>query len=391
MRQLAIFTVLCLAFSFACKEKDTSIRIKSALPGILKGRPDSTEDKYFIKRYIGHLGNSDSIQLDLLLVNWGDGRLSGHTYYPNHNGLLNFEGRLESDGHFELVEERFQERNASFSGTFLGADSLQGTWWNVDSTHTLPFTYKEYISPFDNNHWTGVWHLNDPWDTSTLIVGGVTENSLQFAMNIYINNYTHQFFGTADIRGDRAIMDLELFRLYHENCKLVFYRRGKEIYLQQESFPFLCGLGPNCWLTGSYQDIYTGQEARIDFIGKDSIFKDTASYQAFYHMVGQQNLSKFAYNMERLEQHPAKDEKGNTYGTLWKGRVRGFHREKEAIIIFDSLQNIWAATTSPPDTTLGHIKIHYFTNNKSWKRKVPFEIKAWLKDYYDYSIVYERD
>ena len=391
MKQLDILILFCLTFSFACKEEKPPVFSRAPLPGILAGRSDPAEDQYFIKRYVGFLGKGDSIPLDLLLVNWGNGRLSGHTYYPNHSGVLKFEGKLAHDGTFELIEERYEERNASFSGRFHSSDSLSGTWWNIDSSLTMSFDYKEYVSPFDYDLWTGAWHLNDPWDTATLIIGGVTERKLQFAMNIYINGYREEFFGTADIRENRAVMDMELFRIYHENCRIVFYRRGREIFLDQESFPFLCGLGPNCWTNGIYSDVYTGKEARIDFIGQDSVFADSATYEAFYKMVGPENLRKFAYNMERLEQHKAKDAEGNNYGILWKGRVRGFDEEKKGIIVYDTLKNIWAATTTPPDTFLGEVKVHYFTNNQQWKRKIPFVIENWMKDFYDYSVVYESD
>ncbi|MFT5167433.1 MAG: hypothetical protein ACI8P3_002671 [Saprospiraceae bacterium] len=389
MRLLALFVLTCLFFSFGCKKEEPPIFSRAPLPGIIAGRPDVAEDKYFIKRYVGFLGDSDSIPLDLLIVNWGNGRLSGHTYYPNHFGVLKFEGRLEEDGSFELVEERFKERNASFVGKFQSTDSMSGTWWNIDSTTTRSFGYKEYISPFDYDHWTGAWHLNDPWDTATLIIGGVTERKLQFAMNIYINGYQEEFYGTADIRGTRAVMDLEFFKIYHENCRVVFHRRGRAVYLEQESFPFLCGLGPNCWTTGVYEDLYVGKVARMDFIGPDSVFADTATFLAFLDLVGPDNLNKFAYNMERLEQHKARYKNRKVYGTLWKGRVRGFHREKEGIIVYDTFNNIWAATTTPPDFSMGPMKVHYFTNVKESKRKMPFAIRDWMSKFLNCTVVYE--
>jgi hypothetical protein len=390
MQHLALFVFFCLTFSFSCNREKPAIEPNRApLEGILAGRPDPAEDKYFIKRYLGFLGDNDSVPLDLLIVNWGTGKLTGHTYYPNHNGVLNFEGTLEKDGSFELIEERFEERNASFVGQFYDTDSISGTWWNIDSSATQSFEYKEYISPYDYDYWTGVWHLNDPWDTATLIIGGVTDRKLQFAMNIYINGYNEEFFGTADIRGNRAVMDLEFFRLYHENCRVVFHRRGREIYLEQESFPFLCGLGPNCWTTGVYDDIYFGKKARIDFIGPDSVFVDTATFQAFLDLVGSDNLNKFAYNMERLEQDKARNKNLKEYGTLWKGRVRGFHREKEGIIIYDTLRNIWAATTTPPNYSMEPMMVHYFTNVKKASNKMPYAIEDWMSKFNNCTVVYE--
>lgn len=387
MRQLAFFTLISLGLSFAC----TTERIpptRPPAPGILKGRMDTLEQQYFIKRYVGQLGADTEIPLDLLLVNWGNGRLTGQTYYPEHEGVLQFEGVLHDDQSFELVEQRFDKRNASFSGQFSGTNQLSGTWWNIDSSASLPFDYQEVTTPYDFDLWTGAWHLNDPWDTATLIIGGVTEYQLQFAMNIYINGYREMFYGTADIRGNTATMDLELFRMYRENCKVTFTRKDRAVHLNQESFPFLCGLGPNCWPTGTYHDIYSGNPARIDYIGSDSVFRDTQTYEAFFDLVGAEGAEKFAYNMERLERHEANDSLDQIYGTFWKGRVRGFHREKEGIILYDD-QHIWAATTTPPLESIGPMKVHYFTNHKRWKKRMPRIIKHWMKDFQDCSVVFE--
>ncbi len=392
MKQLALFTLICLTCSFACSKQEAfpDIKKRAAFPGIEKGRPDSFESRYFIKRYVGFLGNDNSIPLDLLLVNWGNGRLSGQTYYPNHYGILPFEGTLAKDGSFELKELKQNKLNATFIGKMHSRDNLSGNWWNIDRSKNMSFHYTESVPAYDYDHWTGVWHLNDPWDTAMLIIGGVTETDIQFAMNIYINGYREQFYGTANLRGQRAVLDELFFPIYRENCKLVFYRRDREIYLEQESFPFLCDLGINCWTTGVYQDIYTGKTARIDFIGKDSVFKDRATYDLFYKMVGEENLSKFAYNMERLERASLWDKDYREIGSIWKGRVRGFHREKEGIIVYNDQKEMWAATTSPPDSFGAPMSVHYFTNTKKWKRKLPEVINEWLKDFVNCRVVFEK-
>lgn len=390
MRYLATLLVLGLVFSYACQQEVPPVLKRSPFPGIEKGRFDPTEEKYFIKRYEGKLGASDSIPMDMLLVNWGDGKLEGHIYYPKHEGVLKFEGHLKKDQSFELIEERYKERNASFSGKFSGTDRMEGTWWNIDSSKTMLFDFKEYVSPHDHDLWTGTWHLNDPWDTAQLIIGAVTEDHLNFAMNIYINGYTEKIYGAADIRGQRAVMDHSFFEIFDENCHLVFHRRKKEIYLHMESFPFLCDLGPNCWLTETYDDVYKGELPRMNFIGKDSVFLDTAMYQDFYTLVGLENQNKFAYNMERLEKVHEYNMQGKSILTMWKGRVRGFHREKEGIIAYDKNRNMWAATTTPPDSTMGPMKVHYFTNVKKDKKKMHYAIKDWMKHFNNCTIIYEE-
>lgn len=391
MRQFVLIILSVLALSFACSKTQPKPQKRAPNPGISPGRIDPLEDKYFIKRYEGYLGNDKSIPVNMLLVNWGNGRLTGQTYYPNHHGILKFEGKLNNDNSFEYIEERFDRRNASFSGIIHSPDKISGTWWNVDSSKNMNFEYTEVLPDEDYDLWTGAWHLNDPWDTTIIIIGGVTERTLNFAINIYTNNYQEEFLGTADIRGTRAVFDEELFPIYRENCHIVFHRRGREVYLDEKSFPFLCGLGPNCWINGTYKDIYSGKEARMNFIGKDSVFVDTATYEAFYEIVGPENLKKFAYNMERLEKVFIRDDEMNILATSWRGRVRGFHREKEGVIVYDDSGNIWAATTTPPTSFMGPMKVHYFTNDVRHKKKMHFSIKDWMKHFNNCTVVYESD
>jgi len=389
MRPLALIILVCLIYSLGCKEAAVPQIVRTAHPGLLPSRPDPAEKQYFIKRYTGYLGTSDSIPLELLMVNWGNGRLSGQTYYSQHYGLLQFEGQLNEDQTFELKEKRHDKHNATFIGQFYGTDSIQGTWWNIDSTMHQPFNYAIRNPTEDYDGWTGAWHLNDPWDTSTLIIGGVTAQKLQFAMTIYINGYREMLYGTADIREQRAVFDLEIFPIFRENCKIVLYRKGREIYLDQESFPFLCDLEPNCWTSGHYEDIYLGKKARMDFIGQDSVFADSMVYQRFVNLVGPDFQNQFAYNMERLEYHKVYEESDQIFGTLWKGRVRGFHLEKEGFIMYDTLGHMWAATTTPPDYFKGPMQVHYFTNTKKWKNRMPTILKEWVDRFYACTVLYE--
>lgn len=389
MRHLVLLVLSGFVFSFACQKETPPPSTRTSNPGILPGRLDPLEDKYFIKRYQGFIGESDSIPINMLLVNWGNGRLTGQTYYQNQNGVLKFNGRLKKDNTFELIEERFKRRNASFSGKINNPTDISGTWWSIDSTKNMTFHAKEVLPTEDYDHWTGAWHLNDPWDTTILIIGGVSERELNFAINIYTNDYTEEFFGTASIRGIRAVYEEELYPIYRESCHLEFYRRGKEVYLDEKSFPFLCGLGPNCWINGSYEDIYTGKEARMNFIGKDSVFVDTATFEAFYDLVGPDNLKKFAYNMERLEKDEIFNSNYDPIGIQWKGRVRGFHREKEGIIAYNASRNIWAATTTPPTSFMGPMKVHYFTNVKKDRFNIHPTVKKWMKKFNNCTVVYE--
>jgi hypothetical protein len=391
MKNLVSLVLMVLAFSFACGPlEDQQARAYARLSAPTSNIPDSLEQHYFIKRYHGYLGNEEAIPMGMLLVNWGDGRLSGNILYENHLGLLTFEGRIHPDGSFELNEQRFNAHNSTYSGRFGGLDSLNGIWWNQDSSNTLPFHFKATPISDDLAEWTGAWHLNDPWDTATLIIGGVSPHEFEFAMNIYINGYRDYFFGTANIIDDTlATVDYLHDDLYTENCRLIFHRRDREVFLDQKSFPFLCGLDHNCWIRGRYEDIYTGRIPKMkENIGTNKIFRDSNMYDKWLAMVSSKNEPRFAYSMERIQYTKGWKEFHGLDGSIWEGRVRGFHREKEAIIAYDKKGNMWSAVTTPPDYELGPMSIYYFTNAPKWRKRLPQFISDWKKEFWNCTVIF---
>ncbi len=375
----------------ACNSERRNEVTKPGYEHIFSGRPDPLEQDFFIKRYNGSLGPNDSIPLNMLLVNWGNGHLSGNIQYENHLGLLKFEGNINPDGEFLLTEERFSAPNATFSGSLQSTDVLTGQWYNIDSTKSLPFEFSLQAPLTHPADWAGAWHLNDPWDTATLIIGGVLDHQFEFALTMYINGYHDMYFGTADIVDDTlAFVDYLDDDIHMENCKLVFHRRGHEVYLEQQSFPFLCGLNFNCWIEGSYKDIYTGKIPKMEnFIGPKTIFRDTSLYDTFLEVVGLDNEPWFAYSMEKINYTNAWEEFHGLEGSIFAGRVRGFHREKEAVIAYDLKGNMWAAVTTPPDYAMGPMSIHYFTNARQWKNRLHPAVKDWKKEFRNCSVVYE--
>lgn len=391
MRFLALLSAI-LFLLWACEERDPYAPgpPRPMHAGLELGQLDPLENQYFLKRYRGVIGNE--YEFVMLMIHWGNGKITGQHVFPKYGEFHDFYGTVAEDGTFNFTELRFKKDNAFFGGRFEDSlTTMKGIWWNMDSTSAMPFEFHEVPSNEDYDGWTGAWHLNDPWDTCILMIGDVTDRHFDFALSVYINDYREEIYGTANIYGQRAVMDRRLMREYEENCRISFYRKQDRIVIDMETFPFLCGLGANCWLDGSYDDTYTGKEALITY-GTDlktDIFRTQEQYEIFLDLVGAENCRKFAYNMERLERHKIKSENDSINAIAYQARVRGFHREKEGIIMYDDAGYIWAATTTPPVIDWGPMSVHYFSNHPQWQDSMPQAIKDWMAYFTNCLLIYE--
>ena len=346
------------------------------------GIADSSELKYFIKRYIGHVGD---LEIFMLMANWGNGYLHGRHDYTKYGVPLDFNGKLKSNGQFILTETRNDLENAWFEGKFDGT-TISGTWWNVDRSVSKPFELQEYRSTIDALGWTGVWHLNDVWHLGKLIIGDATDKQFDFILSINSNNNKGEIYGTADILSEnRAVFDMRIIPDLPEKCKLVFIRSDDFVKVEQHCFPFLCGFERIAYADGKYYDIFHEKKAELSYGDpKDAVFKSKDQLDAFIDLVGQKNYDSFAYTMQTIKVEAVPIPEQRT-ARVHEGALKGLQGRREAIIMQDSIGNIWAALVTAEEKKR---KMKYFTNVESMHNRIPAYFKEWKTRFSNLEINY---
>ncbi len=352
------------------------------------GIQDSSELSHFIKRYIGHVGEYEII---MLMANWGNGYLQGRHDYTKYGVPLDFYGALKGNGEFMLTETRDKEDNAWFEGKFEGP-KIKGTWWNVDHSFSMPFEMREHRSTIDELGWTGVWHLNDIWHKGKLIIGDATPAQFDFLLIIDSNNNKGEIYGTADVlSANRAVFEVKIIPELPENCKLVFFRTGDYVKVEQHCFPFLCGFERIAYADGNYYDISHEKKPELTFGNeKEAVFKSEDALNAFKELVGETNYRVFAYTMQKIKVAANKEIANNINATTHEGALKGLQGHREAIIMQDTMGNIWAATVIvDPEVEEDRGKLHYFTNVEKMKNRLPAYFEDWRTRFKPIELVYE--
>jgi hypothetical protein len=332
-------------------------------------------------------------EIFMLMANWGNGYLHGRHDYIKYGVPLDFYGALEGDGSFKLTETRNKTENAWFEGQFEG-HVIKGTWWNVDRTFSMPFSMREHRSTIDTLGWTGVWHLNEVWHTGKLIIGDATGTQFDFLLLINSNNNKGEIYGTADVlSANRAVFDARIISDFPEKCKLVFFRTGDYVKVEQHCFPFLCGFERIAYADGNYFDVPREKEAELPYGNQeDAIFKSKVDLDAFIELVGEKNYRIFAYTMQKTQRVEVIDTKNNAVATAIDGGLKGLQGQREAIIMKDASGNIWAATIIVnADIEEDRGKLHYFTNVEKMKSGLPKHLEEWRKRFGDIELVFETN
>jgi len=352
------------------------------------GIADSTELSHFIKRYVGHVGEHE---IFMIMANWGNGYLNGRLDYTKYGVPLDFYGELKANGSFKLTETRDKKDNAWFEGKFKGP-VIKGTWWNVDRTTSMPFELREYRSMIDKLGWTGVWHLDEIWHKGKLIIGDATNSQFDFILIIDSNNNKGEIYGTAEVLSEnRAVFELRIVSDLPEKCKLVFYRSGDHVKVEQHCIPFLCGFERIAYADGNYYDILHEKKPELLYGDlKNAPFKSKIDLDAFIKLVGETNYNIFAYTMQNIQEFEVDAPENNMFATAYEGVLKGMQGHREAIIMLDSSGNIWAATVIiDPEIGEDKAKLHYFTNVEDWKNQLPEYVDEWRGRFRNLEVVYE--
>ena len=378
---LFIPLLLCYCGHDAGLSPDRQLQLpsdSSALPA-----PSNEEDYLdgFLKVFHGYLENGKEI--DMLLVNWGNGFLNGRYWYTGTSINIELNGEMLDSAAFELIETQGIADTGSFRGKFSGPTSITGEWTNPGKNKRLSFHLTEVPSSDDEQHWTGIWHLNNIWDKGTLMIGNVSTDSFDFAINVLRNGH----IGTIQDRAARYGAHASFLKKDYEDetCFIKMVHHGSYIEILQESSNFACGFGARAFAGGKYEDKYVRKIPTLG-IGKDGIFADTALQQAFLEMVGDTNYETFAYNMQMTEVNKIISENSNTIKVV-TGFVAGLPGTNEALIAYDNTGRMWAATLQPAHKG-GDTVLLYFTTDKTQARHIPAFVESWRAGFKDYPVIY---
>jgi hypothetical protein len=356
----------------------------SEVPPPVTARPDSLEleeapQPYFLKKYEGTINGN--LPVEMVLVNWGDGFLSGRYWYKDKGQPIELSGELAEDMNFQITEFSNNKETGTFAGALADPSYLSGAWTSASKSKNFTFELHEIPPPADVAAWADNWHLNEVWDNGTLMIGNVSQDSFDFALTIVRGSHTGAIEGRAVISGNKARFSRKEFE--EKPCVLLFERIDDRIELKQPSSNFECGFGARAYAGGTYERRNLIKKASLAVgTGEGSVFPTQELHDAFKSLVGEKMYDLFAFNMQQTETE--KKQNGRTSVT---GAIPGLFRTNEAVIVFDKTGLIWAATLDVDETTNESL-VRYFTNDPASKRQLPPEIQSWREGFKDYRLIY---
>lgn len=377
----SILLCLLLLALAGCRNEPSSENAEPEPPAVTF--PDSVEleeapQPYFLKKYEGTINNK--LPIEMVLINWGDGFISGRYWYKDKLKPIELSGELMDESGFQIVEYNGNKETGSFAGTLSDPAHLSGVWTNPARTKSMPFELHETTPPAEVAAWNGNWHLNEVWDNGTLMIGNVSQDTFDFALTVVRSSHTGSIEGRAAIQGNRANFTRKEFE--EQPCILSFELNNGYIEVKQSSSNIACGFGARAYAGGKYEDLNLIKKARLAVgSGEGSVFPTQVLHDTFRILVGEDMYEQFAFNMQEKEI----ERKGQL--TIITGAVPGLYRTNEAVITFNNNGKIWAATLTVDETTNESL-VRYFTNDPAARRKLPPEIKSWQEGFKDYRVIY---
>ncbi len=337
----------------------------------------NTPDPYFLKKYKGNIDGKYDIEM--VLVNWGDGFLSGRYWYATKNKPLELSGELKEDKSYEIAEFMDGKVGAKFMGDLKNTDTLTGNWASADGKRNRPFTLVSSPSANDEGKWTGNWHLNQVWDGGWLMIGNVTADAFDFALSVVRGSHVGTLDGKAQRTGDKAIFKQKTYE--EKPCELHFTNMGDHVLIDQVSDNLACGFGARAHAAGRFEKVKLIRKSLLSVGNReDDVFPSQALHDDFRRLVGDAMYETFAFNMQ------VKERSTNKLGqTVVTGAVPGLFTTNEAIIIFDQQGKIWATTLDFKEGS-EEPYLHSFTNDAASKGKLHPDVEAWRERFKPYRV-----
>lgn len=340
----------------------------------------TTPDPYFLKKYQGKIDGK--LDIEMVLVNWGDGFISGRYWYTAKGYKpIELSGELldSLNNSFNIVEFMDGKEGAKFTGNLTNPDSLTGIWTSKDGKRKLPFSVIFSPAANDEANWTGNWHLNQVWDSGYIMVGNVTKDSFDFALTVVRGSHVGTLEGRAAKQGSKAIFKQKTFE--NEPCEIRFESFGDHILVEQPSSSLSCGFGARAYASGRFERKKFIHKTTLPVgTGTDDVFFTQETHDAFRRLVGDKMYEVFAFNME------VKERKSNAQGqTVVTGAVPGLYTTNEAIIIYDATNKIWAATLEFKEGSDAPF-VHCFSSDPASNQKLHPDIEIWREGFKEYKV-----
>ncbi|MCB0519081.1 MAG: hypothetical protein KDD27_09085 [Saprospiraceae bacterium] len=387
-----IFSLYFVSFFIwaSCSSGDKNPNVTGSFEEVAMGDSSSADSvgeiagNYFIKRYDGKMDNQYPISM--VLINWGDGFLSGRYWYQGKNKPISLSGELSDSLSFQIVESVDFKETGTFEGILEDKQHLAGTWHNPKRTKKMEFDLLE-IQSTDTMGWSGDWHLNEVWDQGLLLIGNVTADSFDFALSIVRSSHIGTIEGQASIKGNKAFFSLKDFE--DEPCKMTFLKKEGYIMVDQGSSNFACGFGARANADGKYDRKNLVKKAELAVgTDEDAILPTKILHDSFLALVGRDAYALFAFNMQLTERSKnLAPEKLDAW--VVKGYVSGLVGSNEAIIMYDKQGKIWAATLDF-DKTNNESLVRYFTNDPLYSTRLPLTIEEWRAGFKGYRVVFQK-
>jgi hypothetical protein len=377
------FTAANLAWLTGCQEQQPASRTDRLPASPADSIPLSADSASpFLMKYQGYL--TDQMPVELVLINWGDGFMSGRYSRQGENKQYALAGELSSNLTFKVTSYDGQLETGILSGVLTDTDTLRGLFTSLPSQDRQAF---ELLSsrPEDPvlSAWQGNWHLDEIWDHGVLMIGNASADSLDFALTFARNSHTGTIEGRAALSGNKAFFSKAEFEV--QPCQLMFHlAAGKHIVLEQSSSNFECGFGAGAFAGGIYMRQKTNRKATLPVgTSESSVFPTKELHDRFSALTGESLYASFAFNMRQVALKKTAGDR-----TLVSGSVPGLERSNEAIIMFDKNGTIWAATLFQEEGN-PNISLLYVTNDSAAPKRIPPDFQFWMEGFADYPIVYQ--
>jgi len=384
---LIIFVTLLL---HACNGGDAApVEVVDMSQDFAKAEAAKKENLYdgFVKFYEGKIGEERSIEMKL--INWGDGGLSGSYFFDEGDTEVDLEGDLEKDMKLEIDEFIDYEQTGSFVGHLVANHQMTGRWVSTDSSRSLDFNLKERVRPQEREDWEGVWYRNELYSPGTLVIGDSDEEGFYFALSVLNNGHSGVIDGRAQFDSLSAFFESNEY-VQDEPCKLRFLKTNNNITIEQDGPNFSCGFGLRAYASGEYDEESINIKAKLDHGAEDAVFPTKVLHDRFEALVGEEAYEKIAFNFQVFDKTESTEDSVDPRITMVKGGVTGLNTSNEAIILYDEAQqSLWAATIDFRNVNINEAIVRYFTNVKEDQTRLPVAIEKWRERFEEYTVVFE--
>lgn len=391
IRKFGFFFLMIFIFSFCKNEKP-----KESLQSPNSPQETSTENipiaptDAFIKKYQGVIG--DKYPIELVLINWSNGNLGGYYFYTDQIKTdkkgskkpqkIELSGELNLNETFSIDEFVGDDYTGKFTGSLSELSTIKGNWSNADSSKSMSYTLTETLSE-DKTGWTGAWYRNEAQSPGMLILGNVTDKTVDFGLEVFNGGHSGLLEGTANLNGGIATFKNTIFDDI-ETCYLVFQKKDSLVLIDQKSSNWACGFGMRAHANGKYENHFSPKEAELSYGKENSIFKNIDQRDLFAKLVGDK-YEYFAFNMQEISSLPI-SKKDDFNATVFAGSVIGLASTNEAIIMKNGKGLFWAAVIIYDEMT-DQFQVKYFTNDEKRKEEIPQTIEDWRKSFSEYEVV----